>query len=67
MKNTISKTNVISAIFIILGLICAIAFNSIGQTIDENGILHEPFGLIPLSYIFISLGFLLYIYGKIKR
>ena len=32
-------------------------FQIIGSTIDEDGILHEPFFLIPVSYLLMVLGF----------
>lgn len=46
--------------FLTLGLLgggAAIIYNVIGQTIDENGMLNEPFFLIPLSYLFMVVGF----------
>ena len=37
--------------FLYLSLICMIAYQSIGSTVDEQGILHEPFALIPIGWI----------------
>lgn len=34
---------------------CFAAFSMIGSTVDANGILHEPFGLIPIGYLFALL------------
>ncbi|MEZ9764268.1 hypothetical protein BH581_21775 [Vibrio splendidus] len=42
----------ISFLFCISGLLCFIAYNTIGSYVDENGLLVEPFGLIPLFWIF---------------
>lgn len=36
----------ISVAFLICAAACVVAFNLIGSTIDENGILHEPFFLV---------------------
>ena len=32
-------------------LSCAVTYKPIGQRIDEQGTLHEPFALIPLGYL----------------
>ncbi|MEZ8018078.1 DUF3955 domain-containing protein [Vibrio splendidus] len=42
----------ISFLFCISGLLCFIAYNTIGSYVDENGLLVEPFGFIPLFWIF---------------
>ncbi|MEZ8285452.1 hypothetical protein BCU17_10990 [Vibrio splendidus] len=42
----------ISFLFCISGLLCFIAYNTIGSYVDKNGLLVEPFGLIPLFWIF---------------
>ena len=41
---------------IILGLISFVLKAIIGSTVDANGILHEPFFLLPLGYLLILLG-----------
>jgi hypothetical protein len=35
---------------------CSIAYVSIGSSLDEQGILHEPFALIPLGWLFLLAG-----------
>jgi hypothetical protein len=40
----------------ILTLICLLSYNLIGSSIDSNGILREPFFLIPLGYLFLGMG-----------
>ncbi|MEZ9395483.1 DUF3955 domain-containing protein [Vibrio splendidus] len=42
----------ISFLFCASGLLCFIVYNTIGSYVDENGLLVEPFGLIPLFWIF---------------
>ncbi len=41
----------------LLGVACRIAFSVIGSTIDADGILHEAFFLLPISYLLILSGF----------
>ena len=36
-------------------VVCVSAFNIVGQTIDAEGVLHEPFFLIPLFWLFLLL------------
>jgi len=40
---------------------CQLGFKLIGSSVDENGFLAEPFGLLPISWMFISLGLVLLI------
>ncbi|MFS1492506.1 DUF3955 domain-containing protein [Vibrio splendidus] len=42
----------ISFLFCASGLLCFVAYHTIGSYVDENGLLVEPFGLIPLFWIF---------------
>lgn len=42
----------ISVLFCICGILCLIAYNIIGSSVDEKGFLVEPFGLIPLFWLF---------------
>lgn len=39
------------------GIGCVIAFRMIGQTIDQNGVLHEPFFLAPIGSLLLLIGF----------
>ncbi len=41
----------------IVGIAGLVAFQLIGSTIDENGILQEPFALLPISVVLIGIGF----------
>ncbi|MEZ8732915.1 DUF3955 domain-containing protein [Vibrio splendidus] len=42
----------ISFLFCVSGLLCFIVYNTIGSYVDENGVLVEPFGHIPLFWLF---------------
>ena len=35
----------------LLSALCFVGFRSTPATLDANGVLHEPFGLIPLGYL----------------
>ena len=36
-------------------IVCMSAFNVIGQTVETEGVLHEPFFLIPFFWLFLLL------------
>lgn len=52
----INPLTTFSLILIALGGACLLAFNLIGSTIDAQGMLHEPFGLIPIGWLLIACG-----------
>jgi hypothetical protein len=35
----------------LLALVCATLFDKIGATVDAQGVLHEPFFLLPLAWL----------------
>jgi len=42
---------------LLLSILCFGAYFLIGSEVDENGILlHEPFALLPLGYVFVLIG-----------
>ena len=41
----------IGLISLLIGVMCWIAFNLIGSTVDAQGVLHEPFALIPIGCV----------------
>ncbi|QXC33471.1 DUF3955 domain-containing protein [Aeromonas sp. FDAARGOS 1407] len=43
-------------LLILAGLCCFLAFHQIGATLDTQGVLHEPFALIPLGYLLLFAG-----------
>jgi hypothetical protein len=42
-----------------LGFACLVAFRLIGSEVDADGVLREPFALIPIGWFSISLGLIL--------
>ncbi len=39
-----------------LGFACMAGFRLVGSNVDDNGILHEPFALIPLGWLCLLAG-----------
>ena len=56
----------ISILLLMTGGLCLLAFNLIGSTVDAQGVLHEPFGLLPIGFLLMILGALIYIYQLAK-
>jgi len=54
-------------VLLVMGLACFVAFALIGSTVDENGLLHEPFALIPIGWLLLGLAMLLLLAGVVKR
>ncbi len=54
-------------IFISLTIVFVLAFNFIGPEVDENGILQEPFYLIPFSYLTFLLGIIFAIISVLMK
>lgn len=48
------------------GAVCLVAFRYVGTTVDQNGLLHEPFALLPIGYSLLFLGACLVVYGLVK-
>jgi len=46
----------LAVVFIGLGLLSVLAYEAIGSTVAEDGILQEPFALIPLGWLCFFLG-----------
>jgi hypothetical protein len=45
-----------AVIFFSLAAFCWLSVNFIGSTVDSQGILHEPFFLVPIGWLFIFAG-----------
>ncbi len=41
---------------LLFSIMCFGAYFLIGSEVDESGILHEPFALLPLGYVFGIIG-----------
>ena len=69
LENNILKqiSRKLAYIFISLTIIFMLAFNSIGSEVDANGVLREPFFLIPFSYLTFVLGIIFAIISVVKK
>ena len=56
----------LAALFTVLGVISLISFQLIGSYVDSQGYLHEPFGLLPIGFLFIFMGILLALFGALR-
>ncbi len=54
-------------LLLVAGALCLLAFNLIGSTVDAQGVLHEPFGLLPIGFFLMVLGVLIYFYQGVKN
>ncbi|NPV55813.1 MAG: DUF3955 domain-containing protein [Anaerolineae bacterium] len=52
MKKFIKVTTWLGIGLLIVAVGCIVAYNAIGQSIDADGYLQEPFFLIPLFWLF---------------
>lgn len=50
------KLSLGSLILIIMGVSCFIAFKLMGSEVDSQGVLQEPFFLLPIGSLFVVLG-----------
>ncbi|WP_082725263.1 DUF3955 domain-containing protein [Burkholderia sp. RF4-BP95] len=46
----------VCACFIFAGFACWIAFAAIGSEVDAQGVLHEPFALLPAGWLMVGIG-----------
>lgn len=56
----------VGAVLVALGIASFAAFLMIGSSIDENGMLREPFALLPIGYLLLFLGTLLTLLGRLR-
>ncbi|CAN2527649.1 DUF3955 domain-containing protein [Burkholderia pseudomallei] len=47
---------IVCACFILAGCTCWLAFAAIGSKVDSQGVLHEPFVLIPMGRLMVGVG-----------
>jgi hypothetical protein len=52
---------------IALGLCALLAFHWVGSSVDEHGILHEPFALLPIGSTLLVAGLLAVVIAWLKR
>lgn len=60
-------SRILSYIFIGLTITLMIIYNSIGSKVNSNGVLEEPFYLIPLAYTSFILGIIFLVISLLKR
>lgn len=46
-------------LFMFISFVCFMSFNILPTTIDDNGIIHEPFFLIPMGWLFMFFSVLI--------
>jgi hypothetical protein len=56
----------IGVFFVAIGFSCLLAFHLIGSSIDPNGFIQEPFGLLPIGYLLVFVGVLVALFGYIR-
>lgn len=66
-NNTYNKGKIIGLFFCLLGIFLIILKGLTVEYIDEYGILRENFFLIPIGYLLILIGIILFIISKIKN
>jgi len=61
---------IITIAMLLGGVICFGLFMMIGSTVDSSGILHEPFFLVPIGYLFLLMGIIsgvVYLIQRIRK
>lgn len=61
------KKYLIILIPLLIGMSCLLAYRLIGSTLDENGIVQEPFGLLPIGFFMILLSIIFGIIIAVKN
>ena len=58
----------IATTLLVFGIMCFVSFELIGGEVDENGVINEPFSLLPIGFTFICLSMVLFIvFALIKK
>ena len=58
----------IATTFLVIGIICFLVFYLIDSQVDENGIIQEPFFLLPVGFTSLLLSIFLFIlFAVIKK
>lgn len=56
----------ISLLCLLMTALCVVSFNLIGSKVLEDGTLQEPFFLIPIAYLFLSISIISAVVIKIN-
>ena len=69
LENNILKrlSRNLAYLFISLAIIFMLTFNLIGSEVDVDGVLQEPFFLIPFSYVSFVLGIIFAVISVVKK
>ena len=58
----------IATTFLVIGIICFLVFYLIDSKVDENGIIQEPFFLLPVGFTSLLLSIFLFIlFAVVKK
>jgi len=58
----------IATSFLVIGIVCFLAFYLIDSKVDENAILQEPFFLLPLGFVSLIVSvFLFILFAVLKK
>ncbi|CAM2742137.1 DUF3955 domain-containing protein [Vibrio mytili] len=61
------KAYKVSVVLCIAGIVSLVAYNTVGSHVDENGILVEPFALIPIFWLLELLAGVAFVVTYLKR
>lgn len=61
------KKYIISLISLIISVSCIVLFNIIGSEVAPDGMLVEPFFLIPLFYVFLAISIISFIVSFVLK
>ncbi|UTV29178.1 DUF3955 domain-containing protein [Photobacterium atrarenae] len=62
----ILKTFWLSVVLLGISLICGVSYYLIGSSVDDDGFLVEPFGFIPLFWLFLLLAVVSFVVTRIR-
>lgn len=61
------KSFKIATVFLSVGIICLVLFELIGSKVEKDGILNEPFFLIPVGSVMVLISVMLYLLFAFKK
>ena len=62
-----AKINMVSVILFLLGVLSLTAKSIIGAKVGKDGVLHDPFVLLPLGYLLVAVGIIIFVVTLIKN
>jgi prepilin signal peptidase PulO-like enzyme (type II secretory pathway) len=67
MNKVIKSSSWLGILFFTGAVLCMVAYNMIGQEVDAQGVLQEPFFLIPLFWLFLALSIITGVVNIVSR